>query len=484
MNRVLATQDPACFTEARAAEHLRQLEEKYNLFQYHVGGYSAWQLLRSEAGFRMLNLPKSEKLFDSKRRWHRRKLILPETFRFFFPGHSDYVIKTASSALREKEAGLYKDVYFDDLLKKLGNAYKIEKINSPLYDDRRTLALFPSAMTTSTMDLVAGWLTKLPASAEITRVANQISSSLVAEPAMQILPPERIIVLLKHFYWLKQLYRFLLQRIHPKYVLVENTSSGYQIWAAAQELGITTIEVQHGIFSQNHPDVLPASALPYRKSLIVPDKIFMFGEYWRDELKKTRFYDRELVPVGSPQIDHYRQVRIEQRKHKLHNEQCAMLLTTQGLSQDSLIQFVADFLRAAQRKLDYLFYIKLHPTREVSKSAYEQAFGSNPNVHILLGSEDPSVYELLSKVDFHLSVASASHYDALGLGVPTIVLPLVGYETVNGLVDAGHAHLANTPQDLLAFILDSRTLSVPPEVSNYYFTSGAVPNMVRELKSD
>jgi hypothetical protein len=76
-----------------------------------------------------------------------------------------------------------------------------------------------------------------------------------------------------------------------------------------------------------------------------------------------------------------------------------------------------------------------------------------------------------------------SHYDALGLGVPTIVLQLPGYETVVDLIEAGHAYLARTPQDLLTFIAGSRNLSVPPEVSTYYFTPGAVQNMLRELNA-
>jgi hypothetical protein len=476
-------QDSVYFTEEQAAEYLKELEEKHNLFQYDVAGYSVWQLLRSDVGFRLMNVAALEKPVALKSRQPSRvALAFREVFNFLFVRHSDYVVKTVSSALREKDAGLYKDVYFDDLIKELGGAYKIETINSTLYHDRRKLAMIPSALTTSTMDLVVKMLSRLPGSTQSHRIAKQISLILQSKPTLMVFTPKRIMQVIKRFYWLKQLYRVLLRRIDPVSVLVENTRSGYPIWAAAQELGISTVEVQHGIFSRNHPDVLSASATPYRKSLIIPDKIFLFGEYWRHELKKTGFYGQELIPVGSPQIDHYRQIRIEWQRQKAGDRRCVILLTTQGLSRDSLIQFAADFLDLAQGKLDYSFYIKLHPAREISKSAYEQVLGSKPNVHILLGSEDPSTYELLSQADFHVSLASASHYDALGLGIPTIVLPLAGYETVMDLVDAGHAYLARTPQDLLEFILASRTLSVPPEVSAYYFTSGAVQNMLRELK--
>jgi hypothetical protein len=483
MNHVVKAQDLTYFTRAQATEQLRQLEEQHQLFQYCVDGHSIWQLLRAHVGIRFINFPPVEQATDLKvERPNWVMLALRESFNFLFARRADYVVRTASSALREKEAGLYKDVYFDDLLKEIGSAYKIETINSPLYYDRRKQALIPIAITTSTIDFAVKVLARLPAPKKTRTIAKQISLILQAEPVLQTFTYRWILMVIQRFYWLKRLYRYLLRRVRPKAVLVWNTGSGYAIWAAAQELGILTVEVQHGIFHRDHPEVLSISAIPYRKSLIIPDKIFLFGEHWMNELKKNQFYEREPVPVGSSQIDHYRQVRLEQKRLKSQDGQCVIVLTTQGLSRDGLIQFVADFLQAAQGKLDYSLYIKLHPRRELRKSAYEQVLGNNPNVHILLGSENPSTYELLSQADFHISIASASHYDALGLGVPTIILPLAGHELMMDLINAGHAYLARTPQDLLEYILASRTLSISSEISNYYFTPGAIQNMVRELK--
>lgn len=483
MTRVLETQNPMYLTEAEVASHLRMLEVKHDLFQYCVDGYGVWQLLRSEAASRLRNLPRVRKSTDLKSKWLNRNifLVLPEFLRFFFPRRARYFVRTVSSALREKEGKFFKDVYFDDLIKEFDTVYKMESINSPVYGGRRKSALIPAAMTTFTIKLLAELLARLPASSEVMRVAKQISSKLYSEPALSVFTPAYIGNVIRRFYWLKQLYLSLFRRVRPQYVLVASTGAGFPIWAAARELGIITIELQHGIYSHDHPDALPALAAPYKESLIVPDKIFLFGEYWLEELKKNQFYGHELISVGSPQIDHYRRLKSKWVERTTQNNQCIIVLTTQGLSRDNLIRFVSDFLKIAQGKLDYSFYIKLHPVYERDKSSYERVFGADPNVHILLGSDDPSTYDLLTVADFHLSVASASHYDALGLGVPTIVLPLPGYETVLNLVKSGHAYLARTPEDLLTFISNSAGTSVPPEVSAYYYTPNAVQNMMREL---
>jgi hypothetical protein len=117
----------------------------------------------------------------------------------------------------------------------------------------------------------------------------------------------------------------------------------------------------------------------------------------------------------------------------------------------------------------------------MNKESYRRTFGSNPNVQVILGFELPSTFDLLVRADFHMSIASAAHYDALGLGVPTIVLPLVGHELVQQLIDDGHAYLSKTPKDLLSYLLQSRGKSVPPELSAYYFKPGAIQNMHQEL---
>ena len=102
-------------------------------------------------------------------------------------------------------------------------------------------------------------------------------------------------------------------------------------------------------------------------------------------------------------------------------------------------------------------------------------------MRILASEERPSTLELLSAADAHVSISSACHYESLGIGVPTIVLPLPGHEQVLPLVDAGHAALAATPAELVRLLGESRDLRVPEEVSGRYYRPGALERIAGEL---
>jgi hypothetical protein len=105
-------------------------------------------------------------------------------------------------------------------------------------------------------------------------------------------------------------------------------------------------------------------------------------------------------------------------------------------------------------------------------------------VRVISGSEAPSTFELLSSADLHLSISSACHYDALGLGVPTVIIPLANCDWVLSLHRAGHAFLAKTPKELLEIVSRlGRGGGVPDELGAYYFRPNALENMKRALEA-
>ena len=158
-----------------------------------------------------------------------------------------------------------------------------------------------------------------------------------------------------------------------------------------------------------------------------------------------------------------------------------ILVTTEGIDTDRLIAFITEFLELARRKLEVALVFKLHPIRETNKSRYVEAFQKRENVHVILGNEPPTTFQLLSKAEFHVSVSSACHYEALGLHVPTIILPLKLHELFLPLKETGYAFLARTPQDLLNIILTQRHRKVPHEVGGAFFAYAALENIKREL---
>ena len=88
---------------------------------------------------------------------------------------------------------------------------------------------------------------------------------------------------------------------------------------------------------------------------------------------------------------------------------CTLLLTTQGLAVEATIAFMAEFLKAIEGQLELSMFIKLHPVYEWSKAPYLAAFQADSRVQVLLGSENPSTLELLTKVHVHLSISGLDH---------------------------------------------------------------------------
>jgi hypothetical protein len=469
-------------SEEQTSLILQELETRYGLFKYQVDGYSAWRLLRFNAAIAIQNLPFVFNVSNFNWRWLRDRLGLAlfEIGSLLFPKRADFFVKTHSSAWNDMQAGRFKDICFDDFLGEAGSYFKLETLNNPDFAQKRKRALLPVSMTTALIDLITVLLVFLHGPAEITRTARMISTDIAEEATRMQLGYKSIRNTLRRFYWSKRIYKWMFGRIQPRFVMVSDTGE-FSVWAAARELGIPAIEFQHGIFSRHHSNALPPTAAPYKDTIVTPDRIFLYGDYWRRELEGAGFHDRELMVVGSPYMDYYRQRRAEFLAEKHQRGPLSILLTTQGLDRDRLIQFIHELLQLARGRLDLALNIKLHPN-EKQREQYERILLANhQNVRVLLGHELPSTFDLLSRSDIHMSIASAVHYDSLGLGVPTVILPLAGHEIVQHLADDGHAFLPNSPADLLDHLSKAGDFSVRAEVSAHYFKPNALQNIGREV---
>jgi len=244
---------------------------------------------------------------------------------------------------------------------------------------------------------------------------------------------------------------------------------------ACRRLDIPFIELQHGIFTADHPDALPAATgIRDAAALLLPDALALYGDYWFRRLQGTALGKLgRLVPVGASVIENFR--RLREGKFRAASPP-RLLVTTQGVDRDSLIEFLARFLGACPAP--FLLTVKLHPAYDVAVAPYSRMLGVDSRVRIIQGCDDPNTYDLLAGADLHLSIASACHYDALGIGTPTAVIGLAGYALVQDLVDAGDALLVREPRELAELVARQGWRPVAPEVSDKYYRRGFVQNLL------
>jgi hypothetical protein len=460
-------------------KQIQEIEEFHNLLQYEVDGWCAWTLIRFEV-ITLLSALWGKKPHYNYPPWYRiGAMVGQDMIRMTRLHNARCLVATRSSGHSEKRDDKYEDAIFDQMLLELGSYFKIEQINNSDYVFAQKTQLVPRHMTTTGFAVVAALCAHLSLGPKyVARIGRILHRHIVKDLGLEVLSEQDITQRLLNFFWRKKLTSYVLQRIKPQYVLITSPSGFYDIIAAAREQKIRVIEHQHGIIHSEHPDYNWSSyAQKYVSRIPIPDEIWLYGNYWRDVLEATGFWKEKLRVVGSLRMDRYRALAAT------HDDNiCTLVFTTQGYDVEQIVAFLYNFICLISTQLPVRLYIKLHPIFEHNRLIYEQAFHAYPQVEVISGSVEPSTFSLLTKAHFHLSITSTCHFEALALGVPTIILPFTNHELMVHLCDTGYAFLSRTPQELLEIVMQYRTIRVPSEVGDHYFRSNALEHMLRELE--
>jgi len=451
-----------------------EIEEKHDLLRFKIDGWCAWPLLRFFTAQRIHNLPLAprpavEAHTHPPHIWILIKHIL-------FSRRKTILINTYSSFLSEKRGEKYTDVFFDDFIRSQKHCMKVEWLNNPLFATRSAHAEIPSVLHLSFGNKLFHWLARRAEKApDIRQTAEEMSACFAQEEGL-FLSADTIANFLAGFRCARRLSKIFLRILRPRAVLTADPVR-YGLYAAAREMNIPVAEMQHGFIDRMHYGYSWSSyARPYKALIPRPKRIFLYGEYWKRELLARGFWEEEDTCItGGVRMDNYRSGHMA----RTANEPLRITFTTQGIDVPQVIEYLQHTL-ALLKDTPLTLTIKLHPFYDRDTTPYLTAFHTDPRVAVIRGDDAPSTYEILLKTDLHMSIASTCHYEALALGVPTIILPFTSYENVTHLLEDNSAVLANDPATLAAIIRNGRP-AVPQQIRDAYFISGAVANMNKEL---
>jgi hypothetical protein len=460
---------------AEAHAKISEVEERRALFEHTIDGWSVWPLLRKSVADRLSPVfaPTVSSPTVRTRVW---PLALRDFVGILRLRRSSVLIKTYSSGLLDKTgSGQLRDIWFDDIIEVHGDAIKIEGVNNRAFIPLRAKALFPSAITSAPADLlISRAAARMTRSAEVDARAAALSEVISNEFGCG--PSRREIrAVLASFSWQRWFYSRVLERVRPRVVLTADFGE-YALIAAARKRSIPVLEIQHGIADRYHPAYAWSDdASRYRRQLPVPDRMLVFGDHWKNELSVSGFWKGAIDAVGSARVDRYRRVARSSARDTLR-----LLVAVDGIEAAGTIRFVRELVSAAG-PTPIEVVIKLHPVYGAFDQEFRDAFAGEPRVSVRGASDGESTFALLRAVDLHASIASASHYDAIGLGTPTAILEIHGWKAVAPLRDAGHARLVSNGAQLFDALKRARMSSVPEEVSELYFRSGARDNVANIL---
>lgn len=459
-------------SEAEVASILGDFERRHDVFRLTVEGISLWRLLRFEISFTMQNLglarPSTSpgEMIASFFAAIRQLVVAPRGL--------EYLGATMSSALRMFDGRGWHDIYFDPVIDEISGGAKMFYIDASGFGDNARRAFRQPVFNDTpvvALSAVLGRIFRAPGSSD---VFPALSEWVVTDLGLVEFTPERIRRKYSVLKWRVRLYRLVLQRLRPRCVLVPN-SGQFALFLAANSLKIPFVEMQHGIFSENHPDSLPAYGLDYdRKSMLLPDLLTVYGSYWADRLKDTALGRLGRIrAVGAPLIQSNRTLR--QRRFAADPDKPILTLTSQGIGVEQVADFVAAFLKLYAGPLR--FNIRLHPGYEAGASHYDGRFAHDDRVSLWRGNSKPDTFEMIAMSDLHLSISSACHFEALGIGTPTGILALPGHELVLDLAKSGDAILVDSPATLAALVENRSWGVVPSATSDRYFRGDHIGNM-------
>lgn len=230
--------------------------------------------------------------------------------------------------------------------------------------------------------------------------------------------------------------------------------------AALRTLGIRSIELQHGLIAGN--DLYYQYSPVFSKGVknaFFPDKICVYGSYWKEILKKGCEFEESQIAIGGDYLWQPEQHEKAQSKEDL------VLICAQKNFHTEYIDYAISLIPFMEKHPEWKWVIKMHPL-EKRKSEYRSL--SHYGFEII--DDEQSLHTLLSKARIHISIYSTTFYDALGYDVVNFSLQDFGTARDYALemIREGVAHPLHIHEDPVARLLSGQLTELPLKRESVY----------------
>lgn len=461
-------------SEAEVNALVREVEDRLDLFSVVVDGTSLWQLVRFEVSIRC---QRGRLVRAPLRRGRLLRGVWNGIRQYAFPASTcRYLCKTFDSAHRSQGEGGVQDIYFDALCRVFPGGAKMSSCDAAGFEEKISAAAIAPVFDDTSVIIASAILGRFWPYVRTHKAFNQLAEAIATEFDYDDYTADRLARLYNVYRWRVTLYRRVLRKFAPKLVFAPD-SGQFALMKACDEVEIPFVELQHGVFTAAHPNSLP-STLRGAAGILEPVALAAYGDFTRDALAGTLLHaDDRIVPVGASVIEHFRQIRDMVFKSA---QTIVVTLTTQGIATEALCALVQQVLERIP--VDLILNLKLHPAYDLEEAHYREQFKGDRRVRIISGKSMQSVHELIALSDLHLSISSASHYDALGIGTPTGVIKMETHESVEAILFHEGAFLVADASGLVQILSNRQWPTVPEATKNHFFLDGYVANMSRLMQ--
>lgn len=246
--------------------------------------------------------------------------------------------------------------------------------------------------------------------------------------------------MVKNINQIKYLTKLIIRKKNVKMIfeLCYYSQPSYGVNVAAKELGVKTVEIQHGGMGPEHIAYSGWSKFPIAGYEVMPSTIWLWSEVdcelvdmW---IKKQNYH--AYILGGNPWITYLIEDYKQNIDKILEGNKKKILYTLQSHSIDKYI-----LETISQTCHDFQWFIRLHPRKLNAKKTILQQltdFGVETMVEIDISTNMPLPI-LLSKIDLHISAFSGSISEAAMLNKLTIIIDEIGVSSYQKYIDTGMA---------------------------------------------
>lgn len=427
-------------------EDFLDFEIKYQMFDFcDENGFPVWDIVRCYVYSKVtaFEAPVSNSLVDVKNRIVTLIRNIPLLLKWLCSTHKDYFFFLTS---RNTIEGKIIDQIAASALLELGikNCYLVESYADP-NDPRLAYSQKPSP---SVADLFRYFVYK--------KYDFSTIIDIVAKKYPHVNLDEKVMTFMyRRFIGQYKFYYIFFKRRHFKKVFLVQNNYQKGMFLAARQLGVPTIEFQHGIVNKAHMAYsYPTGYEGLEDRIIVADRILSFAPFWFHDVYNPV---SSFLPVGND----YLAPKIS-RDHIDKKSFVVVSANVFGRPLKDLVGNVMDDSRA----VDYKFYFKLHPNQFGQFDEYKNIFKDYPNVEVI--SNQRSMQDLMGIVESMIVITSTAVYEALYAGVKVFVYKRLSYEVHLDVAQQKGVYFVDNAKELVDSYEASRNLEMTPD--RHYFS--------------
>ncbi|WP_026915718.1 hypothetical protein [Christiangramia portivictoriae] len=237
---------------------------------------------------------------------------------------------------------------------------------------------------------------------------------------------------------LKDIYIKLLVKLKVEevYILCYYVSEMYAMAMAANQLGISSCDIQHGGQGRLHLAYSGFNSIPENGYKLLPKRFWVWDKDSYLEIEKwiAKQNYHEVFINGNPWIEYC----VKQYTSKVNTNKKIILYTMQPVGEHLLDPYIIEAIDKTPP--DYIWWLRLHP-RQLKQKAELNILLAKYSLLDKVNIEDATRLPLpgiLIKTHIHLSKYSGSILEAYLMKVKTIILSDIGVESFPNVVESDY----------------------------------------------